>query len=111
MDNKTYTTTSPPNPPVKLAPDYRSVYANFCRTTVSPWDISLTFGQLIQIEGKQAGEGTPHDMATIIVSPAEAKVVAQMLDQAIRQYESIFGEIKDLGPTVATLVAQAQQRK
>jgi hypothetical protein len=82
-----------PNQPkmnFKKAPSFRTFYANWVQPTYSPFDISLTIGEAIPID-QQTFE--IEQSARITFSPLEAKLVALMLLNALKIYESSFGKI------------------
>ena len=86
---------TPPQPQPKFnlqnTADYRETYANSVQMRVSLWDFFLMFGTINQ---------TAPDAVTILnfqgiyLSPPQAKALANLLGQNLRQYEAAFGEIK-----------------
>ena len=86
--------TSPqPQPAFNLqnTPDYRDNYANSVQVRVSLWDFFLMFGTVNQT-GPEAV--TIQNFQGIYLSPPQAKALANLLGQNLRQYEAAFGEIK-----------------
>src|SRR3989304_820553 len=79
---------------------YRIHYVNSSRMAVSPWDVRLTVGQVIEAAGRQVNQ----DEATLIMSPQHAKQFLQSLEKTIRQYEEMFGAI----PEPAALIEKAK---
>jgi hypothetical protein len=81
---------SSPQPQIRNAADFKSMYVNFVQTAASAMDISIGVGEglpsntgIIDIEMK----------ARLVMVPLQAKVLVGMIAQAIRQYEEQFGEI------------------
>lgn len=86
--------TSPQQQPkfnLQNTADYRESYANSVQMRVSLWDFFLMFGTINQ---------TAPDAVNIMnfqgvyLSPPQAKALANLLGQNLRQYEAAFGEIK-----------------
>jgi hypothetical protein len=71
-------------------PDYRVVYSNLCEITVSAWDFQLMFGRGTEV----LGETRIEEVATVFISPTQAKSLITVLKGQIDVYESRFGEIK-----------------
>jgi hypothetical protein len=77
-----------------MAQDYALLYANDTQIQVSPWDIRIQFGEIVDppptaenpvLHIRAAGE--------VRMSPQHAKKVAAILDQQIQLYESRIGPI------------------
>ncbi len=86
--------TSPqPQPTFNLqnTPDYRESYANSVQVRVSLWDFFLMFGTVNQT-GPEAV--TIQNFQGVYLSPPQAKALANLLGQNLRQYEAAFGEIR-----------------
>jgi hypothetical protein len=90
-------------PVLTKAPDYKNLYSNVVRSGVTPWDIRITFGQLVESPDNVPGA---EDQITVIMSPAQAKAVLGNLQTSIQGYESLFGEIKDLTPIIEKAKAE-----
>jgi hypothetical protein len=75
------------------AADYKNMYVNATKMGVSPWDIRVTVGQVIE---NADGTNVTEEQITLLMSPQHAKVVLQSLQTTIEVYERTFGEIKDL---------------
>ena len=73
------------------APDYREHYSNSVQIRTSLWDMFLMFGTVNQ---------TSPDAVTILnfqgvyLSPQQAKMLMNVMQQNVQQYEATFGEIK-----------------
>jgi flagellar protein FlaG len=92
---------SPGQPAPKLhltnTADYRENYANSVQVRVSLWDFFLMFGTVNQSAPDAV---TISNFQGVFLSPPQAKVLANLLTQNLKQYEAAFGEIR--------LEAQAQ---
>ena len=77
--------------------DYRETYANSVQVRVSLWDFFLMFGTINQSAPDAV---TISNFQGIFLSPPQAKALANLLAQNLKQYEAAFGEIR--------LEAQAQ---
>jgi hypothetical protein len=75
-------------------PDHQEIYTNTARIGVSPWDIRIMFGHVIEpIPNKpQVGQ----DLVTIVMSPQLAKILMGQWAKSIASYEAAYGEIPDL---------------
>jgi len=86
---------TPGQPAPKLAiantPDYRETYANSVQLRVSLWDFFLTFGMVNQSAPDSV---TIQNFQGIYLSPPQAKALANLLTQNLKQYEAAFGEIR-----------------
>jgi hypothetical protein len=80
---------------------FRNVYANTCRVGIGPWDIRISFGQVVEIA---PGRSVNEDEVTIIMSPQQAKAVLQGWKESIERYEAAFGEI----PNPALVIEKAR---
>lgn len=70
------------------APGYRRFFANVFTIIAGDNDISIAFAY--------GGEGHPEgtvDEAAVIMTPRSLKVLATILDSAVKSYEQEFGEI------------------
>jgi hypothetical protein len=86
---------SPAQPQPKLqlsnSENFRENYANSVQMRVSLWDFYVLFGTVNQ---------TAPDAVTVLnfqgvyLSPPQAKALANLLTQNIKQYEAAFGEIR-----------------
>ncbi|MBV8807393.1 MAG: DUF3467 domain-containing protein [Acidobacteriaceae bacterium] len=92
---------SPGQPAPKLhltnTADYRENYANSVQVRVSLWDFFLMFGTVNQSAPDAV---TISNFQGVFLSPPQAKALANLLAQNLKQYEAAFGEIR--------LEAQAQ---
>jgi flagellar protein FlaG len=71
--------------------DYREQYANSVQMRVSLWDFFLMFGTVNQTAPDAV---TIQNFQGIFLSPPQAKALANLLAQNLKQYEAAFGEIR-----------------
>lgn len=71
--------------------DYREKYANNIQMRVSLWDFFLLFGTLNQTAPDSV---TIQLFQGIYLSPQQAKMLSNLLQQNLKQYEAAFGEIR-----------------
>lgn len=73
-------------------PDFKSYYTNFVQAGLSPFDISLEIGEA---EGynPQTNKWLVLIKAKITMAPNEAKLVVAILANAVRNFESQYGQI------------------
>ena len=71
-------------------PDYRESYANSVQMRVSLWDFFLMFGTINQTAPDAV---TIQNFQGVFLSPPQAKALANLLSQNLKQYEAAFGEI------------------
>ncbi len=73
---------------IELSPDLKSVYANVPILSMTPAEVVLDFAQVLP--------RTPKGkiMARVVMSPIYAKVLMNVLNQNIANYEKQYGEIK-----------------
>ncbi|HEY3939025.1 MAG TPA: DUF3467 domain-containing protein [Bryobacteraceae bacterium] len=71
--------------------DYRERYANSVQMRVSLWDFFLLFGTINQTA---ADAVTIQNFQGVYLSPPQAKALANLLQQNLKQYEAAFGEIR-----------------
>lgn len=82
--------------------DHQLIYANSTRIGISPWDVQITFGHVVE---REAGKTVNVDKVTIVLTPSQAKAVVHNLSLTLKTYEDMFGEISD--PIAAIQKAQA----
>jgi flagellar protein FlaG len=71
--------------------DYRENYANSVQVRVSLWDFYLMFGT---VQPSAPDSVTIANFQGIFLSPPQAKALANLLSQNLKQYEAAFGEIR-----------------
>lgn len=76
--------------PVRAA-DFKEIYANLCRIGFSNSDIQLTFSLGTN---DAVGAAIIQEKTTIFLAPSQAKSVAGILVNAVKEFEAQFGEIK-----------------
>lgn len=86
-------TPAQPAPKVQLTStnDYREQYANSVQMRVSLWDFFLLFGTVNQSAPDAV---TIANFQGVYLSPPQAKALANLLQQNLKQYEAAFGEIR-----------------
>jgi len=86
-------TPGQPQPKFQLTttPDYRETYANSVQMRVNLWDFFLMFGTINQTSPDAV---TIQNFQGIYLSPPQAKALANVLQQNLKQYEAAFGEIR-----------------
>lgn len=77
----------------KQSPLFRTIYANTTKLAYTPWDVRISFSQLIDVS---QGGSIIEEEVCVVMSPQHAKVLVAMWQDTIRQYESKFGEVPDL---------------
>jgi len=76
----------------RLAANHHRSYTNHAQVGISPWDIQIGFGEMLK--------ATPQQLiiqmnAHITMTPAHAKVLAEVLSAKVTEYEQKFGPISD----------------
>ncbi|HEY3770785.1 MAG TPA: DUF3467 domain-containing protein [Candidatus Angelobacter sp.] len=71
---------------------YSNFYANNVEITVSPWDMRLRFGQILEADEEKL---VLEEYSTVFMSPQHAKAFAQILQAHIDKYEASFGQLKE----------------
>jgi flagellar protein FlaG len=83
--------TVPPKVNMTHTPDYRDSYANSVQMRVNLWDFFLLFGTVSHQSGPDSV--TIQNFQGVYLSPPQAKALANLLQQNLKQYEAAFGEI------------------
>ncbi len=86
-------TPGQPQPKIQLTntAEYREHYANSVQMRVSLWDFFLMFGTINQSSPDSV---TIANFQGVYLSPPQAKALANLLQQNLKQYEAAFGEIR-----------------
>lgn len=114
MSDAKYNMTDAPDsatPEFKQSPLFRTIYANTTKMAYTPWDVRISFSQLV--DASQGGSIIEEEVC-LVMSPQHAKVVAAIWQDTIRQYESKFGEVPDLREISKAFVppdAETKQQK
>lgn len=74
-------------------PNYQEIYSNTTKVGVSPWDLRIIYGHMVE---QAPGQQVVEDLVTIVMSPQHAKVLYAHWARAIKTYEDRFGVIPDL---------------
>lgn len=78
---------------VEIPPDLEAVYSNFVLLTHSPSEVVLDFARLLP----RTPKAKVH--ARIIMTPMNAKLLHQALEENLTKFEERFGEIKLTEPS------------
>ncbi len=70
---------------------YMSTYANSVNLMVSPWDIRLIFGELMDTGDKRGAR--IENRASVVMSPQHAKAFSIILARHLEKYEAEHGAI------------------
>ena len=81
----------PPKIQLTNTADYRENYANSVQIRVNLWDFFLMFGTVNQAAPDSV---TIQNFQGVYLSPPQAKALANLLAQNLKQYEAAFGEIR-----------------
>ena len=87
---------------LKKSENYSRIYSNGVQLSMSPWDIRMDFGQMLEGELNKVALVTD---VTILMSPSHAAAFCKALLSTIGKYENAFGPIND--PTVKARAAKA----
>ena len=71
--------------------DYREGYANSVQIRGNLWDFFLTFGCMDQSSAESV---SIQNFQGVYLSPQTAKVLLNILQQHVAQYEATFGEVR-----------------
>jgi len=75
-----------------LAENFKTLYANNLTLSISQWDVTINFGEIL---GKdENGKTVIAQHARVNMSKELAKVFRELLDAHISNYEEQFGEIR-----------------
>jgi hypothetical protein len=86
--------------PESKTKDVPVVYANQVYMANTPWDIQMLFGS---VRALNVGQAITEPLVSVIMSPAHAKAMSQILRHQIDNYERQFGPIQvNLGAAAAT---------
>ncbi len=77
--------------PFVKANDYKNIFANFLRMKVSPSEFTIYFGIMEEV---QQGVNVGLESVGVIMTPAVAKSLAEVLSQTVSVFENQHGEIK-----------------
>jgi len=80
-------------PPVVKADDYKTIYCNASKFSVTPWDIRFSVGQIVD---DTKGVTVNEEKITVVMAPSHAKAVLKNLAATVGAYEEAFGEIADI---------------
>jgi len=69
---------------------FRNIYANNLNVSFSPWDLSITFGE---ITDKRDGQAVIEETTRVLLTREVAKVLSIILGSHIEAFEAKWGEI------------------
>jgi hypothetical protein len=72
---------------------FLTIYANDAQVQTTPWDIRLTFGQIIGAPTGANASLVVKETAEVYMSPQFAKRVAMVLIEQLRGYEETVGAV------------------
>jgi len=75
----------------ELGPGHVRIWANDAQIGHSPWDVTVTFGQLRRADAEML---EVEQQATVYMSPQFAQRLVSALEENLRAYQERFGEIK-----------------
>jgi hypothetical protein len=80
------------------SPDFKDIYTNATRVSLSPWDMNITFTLTKEImPGVLVGE----DQAVVRMSPQQFKIFAESLLTTMTAWEEVFGAIIPTSPSLS----------
>ncbi len=106
---------APQQPKVSFreAPDFKSIYVNWIQTATSQLEIVMIVAEMHPLgpEMHPLGPGgiEVEQKARVMMHPLQAKIVVEMLQNAIRSYEENYGEIKIPGGILAQVEVQPKK--
>ena len=71
--------------------EWRSVYTNNAKIRVGPADVSVTFARTLEYP---IGVGALEELVEVTMTPKSLKQTLITLQETIRCYEELFGEVK-----------------
>jgi len=76
------------------APDFRTVYSNNASFGTTLFDITITFGDIVDVEMSAEGLLAVVNQSTrVVMSPVHAKIFALVFAKQVQEYEQKFGPI------------------
>jgi hypothetical protein len=72
------------------SPDFKSIYSNNASVVASFFDLVLTFGEVLGLDGNTLNV---EQRVRVVMAISHAKLLALLLRQQIASYEARFGEI------------------
>lgn len=69
----------------------RSVYVNSAQFQMTPWDITIRFGEVL---GRDGNELLVEEKACVVMSPQHAKAMLELLQENLADFERRAGEIR-----------------
>jgi hypothetical protein len=88
-DNPEKPPPQPPQPASIRGADYRIIFANHSTLRITPHELSITFGFVDEVRGGPSVQ----ELATLVLTPYHAKLIALSLTETIKLFEQRFGSI------------------
>jgi Protein of unknown function (DUF3467) len=88
-------TKSNVSPQVIRGPEFKDIYSNVSRVGATPFDLSVTFGKIVEIPG---ATNAIEDLIIVRFSPQQFKSLTDGLVRILAAWERAFGEIKKTTP-------------
>ncbi|MGD0515029.1 MAG: DUF3467 domain-containing protein [Terriglobales bacterium] len=93
QENKTNGADKDNQAGITRAADFRSLYVNFARLGFNPFELSFFFGEA-GTTPERLDQVSVEIKTKIVMSPIEAKLLAQMLTLTLSNYEKKYGVIE-----------------
>lgn len=77
------------------SPDFKDLYSNSPRVSMTPFDMTLMFGKIIE---PSPGVNVIEDLAHVRLSPYQFKAFVQSMVVALDAWEETFGTINSIIP-------------
>ena len=74
----------------RLAPHYRSVYANSALVGFTPFDVRIVLGEVLEVTDDKL---VIEEQVKINMSPQHAKSLLGLLDAKVKEYEAKYGSL------------------
>ena len=93
--------TATPSPPLALnfatsvikSADFKDIYTNSSRISISPFDMSMMFGRTIELS--PTGHAV-EDLAHVRMSPYQFKIFVQAMVNTLEAWEAAFGALPEV---------------
>lgn len=77
----------------EISQDFYTVFSNHTRIAVSPTEVRLFFGENYPTA---KGEIRFIEDFCVVITPAQAKLLAQLMAESVQKMETVFGPIPDI---------------
>jgi hypothetical protein len=89
------------------APEYRSMYTNSAAFQLGPYDVGISFGEVVEVDQKNE-IATVEQRVKVMMSPLHAKILTMQMVEQIKAFENNFGKIV-IPPGMVKLAKQAEE--